>query len=323
MPKTLYEVLDLTSDATLEEIKAAYRVAVQLYHPDRLQNLGEAVRQAGTEKLKEANEAHRILSDPNLRAEYDASIGVKRRSAAKRSTGILTPFVKLDLVTIPAGKFIMGSRDDNPLAREDERPQQLVDILYDFRISRTLTTNEEFRNFIRATDHAGASVNDDLPNHPVVSVSWADAQAYCKWLTRIQRASGAISPNDMVRLPTEAEWEKAARGQSGREWPWGDVWEPGRCNTQEAGIRTTTPVGHYSPLGDSPYGVADMAGNVWEWCQSAPFPYKADDDRRVVRGGSFDRDKRGARCAWRSSAAPKFRLDYIGFRVVVVPEFGG
>jgi formylglycine-generating enzyme required for sulfatase activity len=165
-------------------------------------------------------------------------------------------------ITIPAGKFVMGSRADNPLADDDERPQHAVELTYGFQIARFPVTNAEFEKFVIATGSPSKAVKPDLPDHPVVNVSWNDTQAYCKWLTGQLRAEGALKGDEVVRLPTEAEWEKAARGEYGREWPWGDEWDPAKCNNAETGPKTTTPVGQYSPHGDSPYGVADMVGNA-------------------------------------------------------------
>ena len=100
----------------------------------------------------------------------------------------------------------------------------------------------------------GKAPPDELRDHPVVYVSWRDCVAYAEWAG--------------VRLLTEQEWEKAARGIDGRVYPWGDEFDSARCNTYESGIGATTPVGRYSPGGDSPCGCADMAGNVWEWTAS-------------------------------------------------------
>ncbi|HKZ69419.1 MAG TPA: SUMF1/EgtB/PvdO family nonheme iron enzyme, partial [Anaerolineales bacterium] len=233
-------------------------------------------------------------------------------------------------IPIPAGKFVMGSRDDNKLARDDEHPQHTIDIPYTYRIARYPVTNAEFAEFIKATGHKSKAVKRDLPDHPVVNVSWHEAQAYCKWLTEKLRADGTLQADENARLPTEAEWEKAARGEYGREWPWGDEWDPAKCNSAENGPGTTTPVGQYSPQGDSPYGVVDMAGNVWEWCQSkyAPYPYKADDGReelkdvealRVVRGGSWDLDRYGCRAAVRLRSGPAFFYYFVGFRAALSP----
>jgi formylglycine-generating enzyme required for sulfatase activity len=119
------------------------------------------------------------------------------------------------------------------------------------------------------------------PDHPVVGVSWYEAVAYCRWLTEALQAAGALDESEVVRLPTEAEWEKAARGEHARRWPWGDDFDPAWAITGESGLRRTTPVGKYSPAGDSPYGAADIAGNVWEWCSSLyrDYPFDSDDGR--------------------------------------------
>jgi formylglycine-generating enzyme required for sulfatase activity len=141
----------------------------------------------------------------------------------------------------------------------------------------------------------------ELHNHPVGGVSWDDAVAYTAWLADLT--------GDPWRLPTEAEWEKAARGTDGRIYPWGDKFDKKRCTTSESGKGTTTPVGSH-PSGASPYGVLDMAGNVWEWTSSRfiPYPYSASEAldalhggvAPVLRGGSWYYIARFARAACRS-----------------------
>jgi formylglycine-generating enzyme required for sulfatase activity len=238
----------------------------------------------------------------------------------------------IEWARIPAGKFVMGSRADNPLAYDDERPQHTVELTYDFQIARYPVTNAEFEKFVTATGYSSRAVRPDRPDHPVVNVTWDDAQAYCKWLTKQLRAEGVLENNEVVRLPTEAEWEKAARGEYGREWPWGDEWDPAKCNNAETGPKTTTPVGQYSPHGDSPYGVADMVGNVWEWCadwwqvnlyqsragQVVRDPQgPAKGSARVVRGGSFLYGRRLCRAPSRDW--PAAFDDDIGCRVARSP----
>ena len=163
-----------------------------------------------------------------------------------------------------------------------------------------------------------------------------EAVAYCRWLTEHLRASvgaqyAAPLPEGWeVRLPSEAEWEKAARGEFGRRWPWGDEWDPDRCNSGEKGLRHTTPVSRYSPGGDSPYGAADMAGNVWEWCATKWVDnyrgYGKDEDNdlegsthRVLRGGAFGNVAELLRCAFRYGRSPNYRRRLAGFRVVAAP----
>lgn len=140
------------------------------------------------------------------------------------------------------------------------------------------------------------------PNQPVVGVSLWEAEAFGKW------AGG--------RLPTEWEWEAAARGPKGLKYPWGDDWVDGICNTDEAGLDVTSPVGIFPRSRSKAFGLEDMAGNVWEWCSD--FYDKKDRSRRVVRGGSWDFNSRGARAAYRGNYHPEDRNYFIGFRVVRV-----
>ena len=170
---------------------------------------------------------------------------------------------------------------------------------------------------------------------PVVGVTWYEATAYCRWLTARLRAADKLVENAFVRLPTEAEWEKAARGPQGYRWPWGDRWEENRANTEEAGLGETSPVGLF-PQGASPYGVYDLAGNVWEWTGSLwgrtsirqpdyRYPYNPHDGREqedrsslfVVRGGSWGRPWQKTRGAYRGKNHPNDFSIGVGFRVVV------
>jgi formylglycine-generating enzyme required for sulfatase activity len=165
-------------------------------------------------------------------------------------------------------------------------------------------------------------------DHPVVNISWNDAVEYRKWVNNLQKAE--LPSGLVLRLPTEAEWEKAARGTDGREYPWGDQFDEDKCNTVEGEKGGTTSIGSYSPRSDSPYGCADLAGNVWEWVSSLhkPYPYNAADGRenldssasRVLRGGSFGNDERRARSAYRLGSLTSLLNIDGGFRVVAAPK---
>jgi formylglycine-generating enzyme required for sulfatase activity len=232
-----------------------------------------------------------------------------------------------ETVVVPAGEFIMGSDE-----ADNERPAHRVYLSY-YRISKYLLTNQEYEPFAVATLRrpgrwSAGRYPEGKGDHPVIEVSWGDAVAYCQWL------SSKTGRN--YRLPTEAEWEKAASWDPGaekkRRYPWGDDFDPHKCNTVEGNPGTTTPVGQYSPAGDSPYGAADMAGNVWEWCQDwyAEDYYRCSPSNdppgptagglRVLRGGSWFYDQRCARCGFRHRNYPLSRDHHMGFRVVVAPR---
>ncbi len=280
---------------------------------------------------------------PDVATPVPLETPIPRRKPGRRSGGDSMP----EMLRIPAGWFLMGSADSDQQAWSDEKPQHRL-YLPEYWIGRYPVTNAQFAAFVRSTGYRTSSEksssdftwqhpkgkNSDLSgrdNHPVRYLSWRDALEYCRWLTE---ATGV-----KYSLPSEAEWEKAARSADadGRIYPWGNTWDAKRCNTSESGKGDTTPVGHYSPGGDSPYGCADMAGNVWEWTRSLwgkgwdepefKYPYNPDDGRekldapdnfpRVLRGGSFYDDFRYARCSYRNWYAPLSWYGYFGFRVGV------
>jgi formylglycine-generating enzyme required for sulfatase activity len=249
------------------------------------------------------------------------------RSKKNRPTVVVQKFASIEFVRVPKGKFVMGSREDNQFAIENERKQHTLDILYDYWISRYPVTNDQFGVFLKATRYKRELSRGwkKKRGHPVVSISWYDAMEYCKWLKEelLEEIRGSV-----VRLPSEAEWEKAARGEFGNEWPWGNNFDPQNCNSMEGHKGTTTPVGSYSPDGDSPYGAADMAGNVWEWCmtkwQDSYKDYRNDNSTegggyRVLRGGSFLDLAEAVRCPVRDFYIPGGWSKNVGFRVVISP----
>jgi iron(II)-dependent oxidoreductase len=246
--------------------------------------------------------------------------------------------VILDLIRIAAGPFLMGSAAGDSQATDDEKPQHEI-MLMTYCISKYQVTCAYYLEFIAATGRewrwAGAR-KPERAAHPAVVVSWYDARAFCEWLTGVWRVEGRISNEEHVRLPTEAEWEKAARGIDGRIWPWGN--EPPDASRLNFGNSDTAPVGAHSPVGDSPYGVVDMAGNVWEWTSTLwgdvthgqyPYPYTMTDGRenlvacgsaqRVLRGGSFYNTLAVVRCATRYRFNPGYDSRGVGFRIVVAP----
>ncbi len=247
------------------------------------------------------------------------------------------------MVPIPEGYVIMGTSLEqvaSMLEYEDwaeewysrnlfeiEQPQHQVYVPA-FEISISPITNAEYFTFAWSTGYRmprywhGFKYADAVKDHPVVGVSYDDAIAYCQWLSE--------QTGQKYRLPTEAEWERAARGDDDRIYPWGDRFENWRCNTQEGGKRGTTPVGSYTPGGDSPFGIHDMSGNVWEWTNSVllPYPYEANEEREtitpeskcVLRGGAWYYSRKLARCSSREWVLPSYISPLIGFRIARTPE---
>jgi len=252
----------------------------------------------------------------------------RERAQAGRILGTLgDPRDLEELVTIPGGSFQMGSDEEADSLWRSARPRHEV-YIPTFRIGKYPVTVGQWKRFVESCRHAASPDSlRDPDNHPVTVVFWHEAQVFCRWLTDEWRKTGKIGPDDVVRLPKEAEWEKAARGGDGRAYPWGPTYGPDKANTDETGIGGTCAVGCF-PGGESPYGCLDMAGNVWEWTlsKSQDYPDKDDErndpsgsDNRVVRGGACGTARGHARCACRNHFFPDLRSGDRGFRVVVSP----
>jgi formylglycine-generating enzyme required for sulfatase activity len=246
-------------------------------------------------------------------------------------------------VRVSGGPFRMGSdKANDKKAGENETPEHEV-TLPEYYIGRFPVTVAQFRAYVDAT---GERPKDERSlkgpdNHPVVYVSWHEAMAYCRWLQTVLETSEApalepirqcLAAGWRVRLPTEAEWERAARGTDGRVFPWGKEADPNRANYDKSGIRGTSAVGCFSG-GRTPAGCLEMSGNVWEWTVSVfakKYPYihdrewnnetAGDDSARVVRGGAFFFTVNGVRCAFRRRYDPDYRRGYGGFRFCVAPN---
>tara|TARA_B100001750_G_scaffold45057_1_gene33311 strand:- start:184 stop:1011 length:828 start_codon:yes stop_codon:yes gene_type:complete len=246
----------------------------------------------------------------------------------------------LGFVEISAGSFLMGSDAvTDPMAFDIERwsstNAQAVLELPTYYIGRFEVTVAQMRSFVQATGYPiDGQALGGAPGHPATFISWPDALAYSRWLDEILRTSPdtpevlstLLEGGGQVTLPTEAEWEKAARGSDGRIYPWGSEPRPDRATYQARG---TTAVGsHQCP--ECPFGLSDMAGNVWEWTRSPyqPYPYDPIDDFEdleneslwVMRGGSFTDPAHFVRGANRGGADPGARRAFIGFRIAISPS---
>jgi formylglycine-generating enzyme required for sulfatase activity len=283
------------------------------------------------------------------------AVGVKMTPRAPRvfvvlltwlAAAVVTPTARVsndtlgDFVEVSAGSFVMGadpSRD--PQAFDNERwsatEGEGTVHLPTYYIARHEVTVGEFTAFARArkwTVDRRALANP--ATHPVTFVSWPDALAYCRWLETTLKSASSTPPRvqQLLRegwrltLPTEAEWEKAARGADRRIYPWGNEPLPARANFSGKG---TMPVGSFA-CPECAYGLSDMSGNVWEWTRSPyqPYPYDPSDDRAnleadalwVMRGGHFGDGPRFVRTTTRGAADPGARRPFIGFRVAISRE---
>jgi len=316
------------------------------------------------QSIQEFHAEMEVCSDSAGFQQYPPRLPVKEKSPTEeaRVSGDelqieVTAGVQMTFVRVPAGVFLMGSTEDDELASEDEKPSGWISVpgppeytkydeltdkedkpqhkvyLDEYWIGKTPVTNVQYRVFEEAPGYEGPEhwEEDIIPKgkkeHPVVYVSWHDAVAFCDWLSYVSSKS--------ISLPSEAEWEKAARGTDGRTYPWGEQ-KPDieLCNFDDQ-VGDTTRVGRYSPQGDSPYGCVDMAGNVDEWTRSMytkrygdpiyGYPYEAGDGRedpdaegiRVQRGGSFYGNEFSLHATSRSWDVPEVRYDGIGFRCVL------
>lgn len=230
------------------------------------------------------------------------------RTNSKECNEFVNPRDGMVLINIPGGMFAMGQEDGDPC----ERPVHKL-ALAAFWMAKSPVTNAQFRRFVSATGYDAGNLwkEESLSSgdqSAVVSVSWEDASAYCRWAG--------------LRLPTEAEWEYAARGPDSFVYPWGNLWDSSRLWCGKTARGRTPMVGTRLP-GASPFGCLDMAGSVEQWCSSQKYgyPYRGDDSREragqyhVLRGSTWrSDDPRYFRCARRRSAGTGYRCYLYGFR---------
>lgn len=289
-----------------------------------------------------------------------------------RSLGRFRNSVGMVMVRVPPGEFLMGSTpEERDWARQhgaqtewlrNERDPQAVSIEQPFWMSRTEVTVGQYRQFVENSGYRTRAELGTLPltwdrsiegwvkqenrswrehgfeqtdEHPATCLAWADAKAFCVWLTRRERATGRIAPNEVYRLPTDAEWEYTCRGGTRTRFAWGD--DPGVAQSfanvldatplpdgghwvvqylpWEDGFAFTAPVGCFKPTA---HGLYDLHGNVWEWCENNSMPVSTNyPPRKILRGGSWDNNAGNFRCATRRAVMLNFASDTTGFRVVL------
>ena len=288
--------------------------ARNLAHLTLISDLAVMVYRKGYRLEKKIEDMFKELCLEAIRKE----VPIHERYDIGRALGVVgDPRIAVDLrhapqgyIEIPAGVYLLG----------DEKKRQTIEKL--FLLSKYPVTNGQYRIFIDEGGYGNDTLWSDKgrkwrdkvsiresrfwrnsrwngENLPVVGVSWYEAEAFCNW------AGG--------RLPRETEWEAAARGPTGRKYPWGDEWGDGICNSYESNLHKTSPVGLYPRSASRDFKVEDMTGNVWEWCSDW---FDKDEDTRVLRGGSFSYSWGSMRCAVRGGGDPLDRGSVVGFRVV-------
>ena len=287
--------------------------------------------------IEELDSKLRAAGEERFRQTFhEFKVNQAKSYTVEEAEALLTPeqWAELEtMIAIPAGSFIMGT--DYHRADPQDKPQRVVE-LGAYLIDKYEVTNAQYARFVAATGYRPplhwdkGRIPEGLELHPVTMISWFDAKRYAEWAGK--------------RLPTEAEWERAARGTDGRRWPWGNDMDPARLNTYYQ-VGSTTPVGNY-PEGASPEGVMDMAGNVSEWVYDDFLPYPgseapssmfqakvpvlpksgaersmkivdfiATEERyKVIRGGSWKSDPFSTSSYHRNFSWPNFASDFFGFR---------
>jgi formylglycine-generating enzyme required for sulfatase activity len=301
---------------------------------------GRAVADAGASGVTPA--CRQAVVTALLATLRDGGVVARRRAAAGRLLAELEdprPEVMtvdgVEFCQVPTGKFLMGSEAD-VCSWSKETPSHEIELSYDFWMARYPVTVSQFREYSEASGNQPEdteALRRDA-NTPVRWVSWHEAQAFCAWLTERWRNMDRIKRTWSVALPSETEWEKAARGTDGRIYPWGEEADPERANFGDTGIGEPSSVGCF-PSGGSPCGCEEMSGNVWEWTRSlwskdwyqpTRYPYDPEDGRedpaapdpRVLRGGGCSSSD-GVRCAARYWGDPRGHHENDGFRVVLLP----
>ena len=232
-----------------------------------------------------------------------------------------TNSVGMTLARIEPAEFTMGSSDAK--SPDNEKPAHTVKLTRAYYMAMTPVTNAQYEQF--NPDHRQLRPSWNGDDHPVVFTNWNEAVAFCLWLSQREGRE--------YQLPTEAQWEFAARGADARIFPWGNQWDPLRCNSAEegGGFDQTSPVSQFLN-GASPHGILDMVGNVWEWCSDWYEPGygggmarenptgSADGQYKVCRGGSWMNHGYSCRATMRARRAMDFSDAYLGFRVVCVSD---
>ena len=323
--------ISLAADAFADAVSKPSRPFITALHntqlaPETRSNVIRLLKGIGNKKVVQA--LKEVVTDKDLKIARSAFEALESLGAAE---GIIKPAEEFpgrlrtaiddsEMVLVPAGPFLYGSREDDPEAHSDEKPQRVIDLpafymdvfpvtnrQYCEFLNQKRPDNDTLAKWIKLTGSSsgekcritrglnGYIVEKGRERHPVIYVSWHGAEAYAMWAGK--------------RLPSEEEWEKAARGTEGAKYPWGNEFDSSLCNTRESGIGGTSQVDKF-PEGRSPYGCLDMAGNVWEWTDSW---FGKKEKYRVLRGGSWDDTWYTARCAYRDWNNPGYRDDD-GFR---------